>query len=61
MNQITLKLKPEMKRRLKEIADSEGLSISDVVRLALREKLRSPFFYSNKCDLNNRKNAKKGN
>lgn len=59
MNQITFKVKPEVKARLKEIADNEGLSIADIVRLAIRDKLQMPFFYANKCGVNNRNNSGK--
>lgn len=58
MNQITFKVTPEMKRKLKKLADSEGLSIADIVRLSLRDKLNKSVFFGNKRGVNNRNYSK---
>lgn len=59
-NQITLKIQPEIKRGLKTLADREDISVSDVVRIAIREKLgiKSSFFCI-KSVANNTNNSNK--
>ena len=57
--QITFKVPISMGDKLENLAKEEGLSISDVIRLAIKNALEphsSSFFY-NKRDLKNHNNS----
>lgn len=58
-DQITIKVSKETKNALIKIAKSEELSVSDVIRQCIREKLSS-FFLANKRIQMNTKNKKGG-
>lgn len=55
--QISFKLKKADKVNLCALAEKEGLSVSDIVRIAIREKLRSSFFYNKSVANNTKKSA----
>ena len=62
--QITFKVPATMGQRLDNLAKEEGLSISDVIRLALKKALEphSTSFFAYKSDLKNHiKKASKEN
>lgn len=62
--QITFKVPATMGKRLDNLAKEEGLSISDVIRLALKKALepQSTSFFAYKSDLKNHtKKASKEN
>ena len=59
--QITFKVPISMGEKLENLAKEEGLSISDVIRLALKKALepQSSSFFSYKSDLKNHTNKEK--
>lgn len=57
--QITFKVPISMGDRLENLAKEEGLSISDVIRLAIKNALEphTSSFFSYKCNLKNCNNS----
>lgn len=59
--QITIKITKETKRTLEQLAREEEISVSDVVRKIIREKINSLFFANKSIQINTNNNkAKKG-
>lgn len=58
MDQITIKIKPEIKKILEDIAAAEELSVSDVVRRIIKEKIKPNFFCNKSIHLMTRGSAK---
>lgn len=54
--QITFKVPSATLSKLENLAKDEGLSVSDVIRLALKKALEphATSFFNYKCDLKNR-------
>lgn len=58
-NQITFKIHPKLKRALQSLAKQEGLSVSDIVRMSVIEKIKGqPSFFCIKRVAINNKNSK---